>query len=81
MKQLTFLLLFATGVFSCKTKHKEIPTQSISEKDKLDSLPVGRRIVTGFDKNGKSVIKRTALFPNQLIGMTQKLEKAMMLGC
>ena len=40
-----------------------MPSQSLPAKETIDSLPAGRRVVTGFDKNGKSIIVKDGLPP------------------
>ncbi|HNQ00503.1 MAG TPA: cupin domain-containing protein [Bacteroidia bacterium] len=63
MKIILVSFIFFTVVLSCKTKINDKSTQSLSSKENLDSFPVGRRVVTGFDKNGKSIIMKDGLAP------------------
>jgi len=63
MKQLILVLISTLVLLSCKTKNNEHSFESISKEYPLDSLPTGRRVVTGFDANGKSIILKDGLAP------------------
>ena len=62
MKQLILVFISTLVLLSCKTKNNEHSIELISKEHPLDSLPAGRRVVTGFDANGKSIILKNALF-------------------
>lgn len=56
MKHYFFSALTVLVLFSCKTKNNQQSASATKDDFRIDSIQPGRRIVTGFDNNGKSVI-------------------------